>query len=76
MSNLKQYPQWFLDMAQDVLDMRDAQKAAAKQSTTMRLKLVKMAEQRVDNGLEHFINEGIIAHKEKPSVNQPNLFSS
>lgn len=76
MSSPKEYPQWFLDMAQDILDMRDAQKAYFEQQTAYRLKIAKQKEQRVDNGLEHFINEGIIAHKEKPSVNQPNLFSS
>jgi hypothetical protein len=73
---MKQYPQWFIDMCQDVLDMRDAQQAYFKQSTQQRLKLSKMAEQKVDNGLSHFIAEGIIAHKQKPSNNQPNLFSS
>ena len=72
MSNLNQYPQWVINMAQDVLDMRDAQRAYFKQPIQHRLKVSKLAEQRVDNGLAHFIAEGIIAHKEKP-VNTQNL---
>lgn len=75
MSNTpKVYPQWFLDMAQDILDMRDAQKDYFAQPSEYRLKLSKARETKVDNGLEHFVREGIIAHKVKPEDLQAKLF--
>ena len=70
----KKYPQWFLDMAQDLLDMRDAQREYFGQPNEYRLKLSKARETKVDNGLEHFVREGIIAHKPKPKDLQQNLF--
>lgn len=74
MAELEKYPQWVIDMAQDMLDMRDAQRAYFKQPSDHRLKLSKIKEQRVDNGLAHFIKDGIIAHKEKPTNIQNSLF--
>jgi hypothetical protein len=74
MSNLKQYPPWFIEMCQDILDMRDAQKEYFKQQNDYRLREAKVREQKVDNGLQNFINEGIIAHKPKPKDLQKGLF--
>lgn len=75
MSDLKKYPDWFIQLMQDVVDMRDAQKEYFQQSSERRLKIAKVRESKVDTHVDAFIKIGIIAHKEKPKDNQQDLFA-
>ena len=72
---MKEYPPWFIEMMQDMLDMRDAQKEYFKQPNDYKLRVSKSKEQKVDQHIEHFVKQSIIFHREKPKDTQASLFS-
>ena len=69
------YPEWCRQFAQDVLDMRDAQRAYFAQPSDRRLKLSKLKEQKADEWLNKCLKAGIVAHKAKHKNDQPPLFT-
>lgn len=72
---MKEYPPWFIEMIQDMLDMRDAQKEYFKQPTDYKLRVSKAKEQKVDQHIDHFVKQNLIMHKDKPKDTQASLFS-
>lgn len=74
MSEQTTYPKWFIQFAQDVLDMRDAQADYFKQPDAYRLRISKVKERTADAWLERMTKAGVIKHKAKPVDNQPSLF--
>jgi hypothetical protein len=68
------YPKWFLELCQDMLDMRDAQTAYFNQPSDYKLKVAKVKEQKVDTWLDRMLKAEIIKHKPKPTDNQKTLF--
>jgi hypothetical protein len=68
------YPQWFILLLQDVLDMRDAQNDYFLYKTQSSMAVAKHKETVVDNKLSHFTRQGVIRHKTKPNNRQQELF--
>lgn len=68
------FPEWFVEMIQEVLDMRDAQKDLFEGRTAHKQKVAMAREHKVDDLLKPFIEHGIVYHKEKPKSNQSELF--
>ena len=73
---MKEFPKWFIDMMQDFLDMRDAQKEYFRQPSEYKLKVSKAKESKADNHINDFISRGYISQKEKPKDTQATLFGS
>lgn len=71
---VKQYPKWFTDMLQDILDMRDAQKEFFKHRGEYRKRVAIAKEQRADQHLEHFVHHGLICHRQKETQQTNKLF--
>lgn len=69
-----QHPRWFLEMAQDMLDMRDAQREYFEQPNNYRLSVAKAKEKKVDNWMDRMRKAGLINHKAKPVQQQKQLF--
>lgn len=68
------YPDWFKQMAQDFLDMRDAQAAYFKHVCDSNLRISKAKEAKADTWLAHLLKEGTIQRKQKPVVKTNTLF--
>lgn len=67
------YPKWFIEMAQDFLNMRDAQKGYFEQPSKYRLTHAKIKESKADTWLHRMIQQDLIKHAEKPTE-APTLF--
>lgn len=72
----KLYPLWFIQLMQEVCDMRDAQRRYFSNGNNYRLKIAKYKEAVVDEYLKKFVAEGIIAHKQdqQSAESQQKLF--
>ena len=68
------YPKWFIEFAQDMLDMRDAQREYFKQKNNHRLTKAKIKESRADQWIERMVKADLIKSKPKETNNLPNLF--
>jgi hypothetical protein len=73
-SDKPQYPEWFINLLQDVLDMRDAQVQYFQHSNDKNLKIAKLKEQRVDDKLSAFVKHNYIKHRSNVKTNQTELF--
>ncbi|MFT3750941.1 MAG: hypothetical protein QM768_21690 [Agriterribacter sp.] len=72
---IKEYPRWFIDMMQDLCDMRDAQRSYFESATTHKMRVAKLKEGRIDAYVDHYVKMGLIAHKpDRNNENQTKLF--
>lgn len=69
------YPRWFLQLAQDMLNMRDAQRDYFAGPTNSKLKTAKVFEQKADAWLARMVTASLIQHRGNRENNQQNLFS-
>jgi hypothetical protein len=69
-----EYPKFQIDLLQAVQDMRDAQRSYFNQPCDFRLKLAKVKEQKVDQLLKPYENEGLIRSATKTITNTKSLF--
>jgi len=68
------FPEWFVTLMQDVLDMRDAQQDYFAQRSDYRLKVSMGKEARVDAHLKGYVKRGVIKHSLKPKIVTNELF--